>query len=228
MRLFKMLGLAAVAAVAAMAFLGAGSASASAICATANASVDGSGNLVCSSPISLLLVEGVANDPTLDVGSGETILCSALDLHEHLKVAAGVITGAPTLTWLGPCVSTVSGCEGSATVTSEGKPTTDIEYIKKTYKTVAEGNALVTLLSSKTKVVLKCFGFPVTCTYAPASVDGTSNNGTGTLTVSAAIASPGFPCPAGTELASIPLKMAEPVNAGETGKLGDSFVITEK
>ena len=223
MRLIKAFCLAAIAAVAAMAFIGVGGASADAICNESGATVNGTGQIICNKAATLLLIHGTATDPKLNVNATTSILCSALHVHAlvHSKALGVLATLSDVLfTWLGPCIQKGLPCNEAATVESPGSYTGEVHYVAKAYKTVAEGEAIVLVKNPETIVKLTCLGIPLTCKYATATtVSGTANNGTGNLTVSQAIPSPGGLCPAGTEEAVVALSMAKP-GAGEEGKEG--------
>lgn len=228
MRLTKMLGLAAVAAVAAMAFLGAGTASATSICLEANASVNGSGEIVCSTPIQLLKIKGTISNAKLDVGANG-ITCETLHVKGQLHLFTGpmrVTVLSLSFVWLN-CKSTVPFCEGAATVTTPNEALEgEVTYTAKKYASVGAGEATVTINNPATTVVLSCLGIKTTCKYEPATITGTSLNSTHELTVSQAVkSSSGGLCPEGTELAKGVLNMGL-AGAGESGAEGANFVLT--
>ena len=229
MKLIKMLGLAAIAAVAAMAFLGAGTASATNLCFGENAEVVKEA-IVCKAgqTITLLLIVGksLGSKPVLKVGTGEFVECEGVDSLFHYKSGTSPNLTMGSLTWLGPCTSTVSACKGAATVETPSTTLTgNVEYVAKKYTAASQGEAVVTLNTPETIVKLTCFGIPVTCKYAATeNVSGTALNSTHHLTVNKTLnVSGGFGCPKGTEEALSGLAMDTPTMEGETGKAGDLF-----
>jgi len=213
-RLIKMVGLAAIAAAAFMAFVGASSASATIICKEDNTGV-------CANPMTEnSKVKGTASGPFLEVSATERITCTSSELTA--TVATGGAATEGNITWSG-CSNTVSGCSGSATtVTTAANRTGSVTW------TAAHQFKVVTN-NPETTVKMTCFGAPVTCTYKPATITGagtnaTSETGKATVVINEKIASPGFPCPAGTEHATYTVTNPNNTLAGHVGQ----FDVAEK
>ena len=208
MRSIKMLGLAAIAAMAVMAFVGASSASATIICKEDNTGV-------CAKPMTeTSSVEGTASGPFLEVSATEKITCKSSKLTTKVTTAGAGSEG--NTTW-SECSNTVSGCSGSATtVNTAANRTGSVSWTEAHKFSVVTNNP-------ETTVKMTCFGIPVSCTYKPATITGagtnaTSEAGKATIVINEKIASPGFPCPAGTEHATYTVTNPSNKLAGHVGQ----------
>jgi ribosomal protein S8E len=209
MSYLKMVGLGALAALALAAFAGAGTASATALCTEEAAETCPVGKKLKSAKI-----EGVAENPFLEVSATEKITCKKSVITANVNETGGATGGK--ITW-SECSNTVSGCSGSATtVTTLENRTGSITW-------TSAGKFNVVTNEPQTAVTMTCFGFKVTCTYKPATITGAGTNGNpANVVINQAIASPGFPCPAGTEKATYKTKVTsgELVGGGAVGAGG--------
>jgi hypothetical protein len=209
MKHLKMVGLAALAAMAIAAVAGAGTASATAFCAEEAAETCPAGKKLKS-----IKIEGTAENPFLEVSATEKVTCK-----KSVLTGTGNETGGGTegkVTW-SECSNTVSGCSGSATTVTTVSPLTS------TTTWVKAATFTNVLNAPTTTVKMTCFGIPVSCQYKPATITANGTNGNpGTAVVNQAIASPGFPCPAGTEKATYKVKRTagEFVGGGAAGAGG--------
>ena len=165
MKLVKLLGLAAVASIAAMAFLGAATASATQLCST-----DPEGS-ACKAGTAL---SGTLNIDGQQLGTGilktslGNIECTGSSIKGTTATgpSASLLGTIAAFIWSG-CTSHVFLCEGGATVTTTAKPEFHITYTE-------PGLGLIVILKPSTTVTMPC---GIKCKFAENdSVDGLIHN----------------------------------------------------